>query len=114
MELKEFIKATITSIGESIGELNKEFNGKIIANPDNMYIHHESSGKEILTTNRDIDGEVETRRILDIEFNLVISEVKKDEKGGGLSIEVFKAGINNKKEMENHNTVKFSIPVAFF
>jgi hypothetical protein len=114
MELKEFIKATITSISESIEDLNTELNGKVVVNPGTVEIHSQSSDREILSTVKTVDGKVEARRVLDVEFNLVISEVKKNEKGGGLSIEVFKAGINNKKEMENHNTVKFSIPVAFF
>lgn len=34
MELKEFIKATITSIAESVSELNVELNGKVIINPN--------------------------------------------------------------------------------
>lgn len=114
MELKDFIKGTITAISQSICELNIEFSDKIVVNPGTIEIHNHSSDRELLSTNRIFDGKTEARRVLDVEFNLVISEAKKNEKGGGFSIEVFKAGINNKKEIENHNTVKFSIPVAFF
>jgi hypothetical protein len=114
MELKEFIKGTITAISQSIEELNKEHGDKIVVNPGSLTIHSESSNKEILSFSRTINGKTDRSRIQDIEFNLVISEANRNEKGGGLSIEVFKAGINNKKEIENNNTVRFSIPVAFF
>ncbi|MCD8136212.1 MAG: hypothetical protein LUH01_09775, partial [Parabacteroides gordonii] len=72
----EFIKATITSISESIEDLNS----KVVVNPDTVEIHSQSSDREILSTIKTVDGKAEARRVLDVEFNLVISEVKKTRK----------------------------------
>ena len=117
MELKEFIKATITAIAESVEELNNEIADKVVVNPKHIGFLDESYGRSdklVEVIERNNNNKITKGYIIqDVEFNLVITEVKKNEKGTGLSIEVFNAKINTKKGTENTNTVKFSIPVAF-
>jgi hypothetical protein len=110
MELKEFIKATITAISESIEDLNKKLENKANINPKSVNML-DRSGKS--QTDRLInvlgygkDGVPYGSLIQYVEFNLAITEAKEKEKGGGIRIEVINAGVNSKKEIENINTVK--------
>lgn len=111
MELKEFIKATITTIAEAIEELNDELSDKVVVNPHNARMLDKDSQTDKLVCI--LEGKNNERLIQYIEFNLTISDVSERTSGGGLVISVFKADVNGKKGTENNNTVKFSIPVAF-
>lgn len=103
MELKDFIKGTISDIALAINELNEEYRDKgILVNPANC---HDIS-KGVSETG---DG----RLIRDIEFNLVISASNTTSAGGGLKINVLKAGIDNQINNSTLSTIKFSVPVAF-
>lgn len=117
MELKEFIKATITAIAESVEELNNELKEKAIVNPKEVRMLNDSSQTDrllhVLEYGHAVGSINDGRLVQDIEFNLAITEAQRNEKGAGIRIEVISAGVNNKKEIENINTVKFSIPVAF-
>ncbi len=117
MELKEFIKGTITAIAESVEELNLDLKDQVEVNPKGVH----SLGDCKTTTDVLVnvleyhEGTITPKwctLIQNIEFNLVITEAKSNQKGGGLRIEVFSAGVNTKKEIENMNTVKFSIPIS--
>lgn len=116
MELKDFIKGTVTAISESITELNEELGDKASVSPSNFKWDGDNAlpDKGLVVTTKIINKKEHVRQVIDVEFNLSITEVKSNVKGGGVKIKVVDAGVNSKKEIENFNTVKFSIPVAFF
>ena len=102
MELKDFIKKTVTEISSAIIELNQDkdvkFGLAINPIPDN---HVEG-------TKYTNDGRV----IQDIEFNLQVSVSEKTDIGGKLGIKVLNVGMSNGKSEETVNTIKFSLSVA--
>ena len=103
MELKEFIKETISSIADAVYELNEEKseNG-LIVNPSKMKWKGESN-----------DLYEDGRIIKNIEFNLSVQASDKNGTGIGLKINIVNAGIGNEKTNSTISTIKFSIPVAF-
>lgn len=116
MELKEFIKATITTIAESIEELNDEIGDKVMVNPKNidMIDRDGRNDKLVSVLAYGAQGNIKDARLIqEIEFNLAISEAKVNDAGGGLNIKVFSAEVNKGNAKQNANTVKFTIPVAF-
>lgn len=107
MELKDFIKGTITAITESVQELNNELSDSgVVVNP-NWARFEENISKMIYNPNG------KDRCIIqEIEFNLSITEATSANTGGGIKIAVISGGINNSDKIENFNTVKFSIPIV--
>ncbi|MFT0551416.1 trypco2 family protein [Bacteroides thetaiotaomicron] len=103
MELKEFIKETISSISDAIYELNEEKteNG-LIVNPSKIKWKGETN-----------DLYEDGRIIKNIEFNLSVQASDKNGTGVGLKINIVNAGIGNEKTNSTISTIKFSIPVAF-
>lgn len=103
MELKDFIKGTIADIAIAIKELNEEGTSiGLLVNP--VDCHCLSKG-----FSETGDG----RLVKDIEFNLSISASDTTESGGGIKINVLKAGISNETNNSTVSTIRFSIPVAF-
>lgn len=103
MELKDFIKGTISDIAIAIKELNEEKSDiGLLVNPNN----YDRITKAVFSM-------IEDGRIAkDIEFNLSISASDTMETGGGIKINVLKAGINNETNNSTISTIKFSIPVV--
>lgn len=103
MELKDFIKGTISDIANSVIELNDEFKDMdIVINPIAETV---GGQKEYIYYT---DG----RQIRDIEFNLSVAASETKEVGGGLHINVLKAGINNESNNQTVSTLKFSISLV--
>ena len=103
MELKDFIKGTISDIALAIKELNAEHGSDgLLVNPRGCY----SIPNAFASTADD-------RLVKDMEFNLSIGASDTTEAGGGLKINVLKAGISNETNNSTISTVRFSIPVAF-
>lgn len=104
MELKDFVKGTISDIALAIKELNDEkSNIGLLVNPNN-YDQVKADKYSFIG-----DG----RLVKDIEFNLSISASDTTEAGGGLKINVLKAGISNETNNSTISTIRFSIPVVF-
>lgn len=103
MELKDFIKGAISDISNSVIELNNEFKDKdVIINPiadsvggDKEYIYYK-------------DG----RQIQKIDFNLSVSASETVEAGGGIKINVLKAGISNENNNQTISTIRFSLSIV--
>lgn len=103
MELKDFIKGAISDISNSVIELNNEFKDKdVIINPiadsvggDKEYIYYR-------------DG----RQIQKIDFNLSVSASETVEAGGGIKINVLKAGISNENNNQTISTIRFSLSIV--
>ena len=98
MELKDFIKSTITQIKESVEELNEEFEeGKAIVNP--LYAK---------SLNR-------SANVTDIDFDLSLSVTETDGKEGkiGIMSSIIGMGASSKSDNQNISTnrIQFTIPV---
>ena len=108
MELKDYIKQSITSISEAITEAQEELIEKgTFVNPKNLYPDsnknyylHESGGN--IATN------------IDFEISVTVEEKNVGEKEGGvdiLKVVSAKAGQTNSNSHETINKLKFSIPL---
>lgn len=110
MDLKDFIKNTITSISEAIIESQEELKGKgVIVNPEKMIIS--DSGEKHLRT----DGK---RYVQNLDFD--VSVAVEDKKGGNGKGELKVAGIlsvgggtSEDNINKNLSRIKFTLPVAF-
>lgn len=104
MELKEFLKETISQIGEAIDELNKEDNG-ICVNPMD-----EHALKFVTQDDRAYNK-------TEINFHLDLSINESKTKDGKISVMSALAGIGggvNKTNQSNANTsIDFSISAVF-
>lgn len=104
MELKDFIKSTITQIKESVEELNEEFEeGKVIVNP----LFAESANRSMIRANG--------ANITDIDFDLSLSVTETDGKEGkiGIMSSIIGMGASTKNDNQNIsiNRIQFTIPV---
>jgi len=110
MDLKDFIKNTISSISEAIIESQEELKDKgVIINPEKTEIG--KTGDRLLRS----DG---WRYVQNLDFDVLISVEDKqgDDIGGGLKVAGLLnigGGISDESISKNHNRIKFSLPVAF-
>lgn len=103
MELKDFVKGVISDIANAITELNEgQLNSDLFVNP-----------KKCTLKKNEYSYCDDGRQINDIEFNLSISASDTVDKGGGIKIDILKAGISKETNTGKISTIKFSIPVAF-
>lgn len=95
MELKDFIKGTIKDISEAITELNEEI------------------GDTGLLVNPKVDNHLEnTRYTVDGMIIQDISASEKTDAGGGIHINVLKAGLSNTTDNATVSTIQFKIAVS--
>lgn len=111
MDLKDFIKNTITSISGAIEESQNELNNKdVIVNPKFII---KADGGFIIND----DLRTNLRYVQNIGFDIqVIAEEKKDSNlGGGLKVVGLNIGGAKGSEHihQNTNRIKFSIPIKF-
>lgn len=108
MELKEFIKTTLTQISQGITEAKDELEGKdMIVNPAGLASN--SNGEKYLRT----DG---WRYVQEIEINVGVTAIEKEgEKAGiGIVTGILSGGAQASSDNSNQtvSTIKFNIPVA--
>lgn len=103
MEIKEFIKETISGISDAIQELNKEKRGMGLVVSPSIFSSRGGSCPKYE------DG----RSIEKIEFNLSVTITDKAGSGGGLKISIVQAGISTECANSSVSTIRFSIPVVF-
>ncbi len=103
MDIKDFIKGTISDISDAVRELNAE-KGKdgLIVAPAN-YKHIEKVPYLKLQDERIVEL---------VEFNLAVTVSDKSNTDGGLKISILNAGINNEAATSTCSTIRFSIPVV--
>lgn len=112
MELKEFVKNTITSISEAVIEAQSELEKDgVVLNPPRMFLRHDIDGY-------DPEGsDARIRRVQEVKFDVAVtaSEGSGTEVGGGIGISVLKAGadVSTTNTSERANRVAFTIPIAF-
>ncbi len=110
MDLKDFIKNTISSISEAIVESQNELKEKgVIVNPEKTEIG--KTGEKLLRS----DG---WRYVQNLEFDILVGVDDKQGTGGKGELKVaglfsLGAGINDENTTINHNRIKFTVPVAF-
>lgn len=103
IELKDFVKETISSIAHAISELNEEQAGiGLVVNPKGLFKGPDST---LIATNNRIVSEV--------EFNLSISASSSSNTGGGVRLKVLEAGISGKDTQSAASSIRFTIPVCF-
>lgn len=109
MDLKDFIKETIKGIVIATNELNQELAdyGAII-DPHSVYFENVSN-----VMYHKSKPEQNGSLIHNVEFCLTVAESKELNAKGGIGIKVIDGGISHTTGNENHNTVKFSIPVVY-
>lgn len=110
MDLKDFIKNTISSISLAIIESQLELNDKgVIVNPEKVEIG--KNGDKLLRS----DG---WRYIQNLDFDILVGVEEQKEGGGKGELKVagilsIGGGLNEQSTNQNQNRIKFSIPVAF-
>ena len=110
MDLKEFIKNTISSISEAISESQNELKDKgVIVNPEKTEI--DKTGTKLLRS----DG---WRYVQDLEFDILVGVDEKQSTGGKGNLKVagvlsIGGGLNDENKTINQNRIKFTVPVAF-
>ena len=122
MNLKDFIKETVVQIGESIVEIQKDFDSKnidAIVNPREIeksnnpnYLAQYSPTSNFYGNSSLKEG---TPRLVDnIEFDVAVTVEHGDEKEAGGKLKVFGVGIGAEasqiNKLANVSTVKFKIP----
>jgi len=117
MNLKEFIKETITEISSAITECNDELsdNGTIV-NPRNVYGANRSFEKIYGYMSDEKEKGKLRRPVHLVNFDVAVTATDKTGKKGGIGIAVGSIGLGaqGKSEAENVSFSKltFSIPVA--
>ena len=110
MNLKDFIKNTISSISEAIVESQNELKDKgIIVNPEKTEIG--KNGEKLLRS----DG---WRYVQNLDFDILVGVDEKQGTGGNGELKVagifsIGVGINDENATISQNRIKFTVPVAF-
>ncbi len=107
MELKDFIKNTISQLAQSVEELNNEMPGKLIVNP----VSRMSVGK-----NPHIDIKGYRYNVLEIDFDLTLTAESSAGSQGkiGVMAAVLNAGGSMEEEKldKAENRIRFTLPVV--
>lgn len=110
MELKDFIKITLTSISGAISESQTELQNKgIIINPEKVGIG--KNGEKLLQNNG-------SRYIQNLEFDILVTVQDQKTDNGKAELKVASiinigGGLTQGKSSQNQSRIKFNIPVAF-
>lgn len=105
MELKEFVKLTVSEVVLAISELQDELTSSVILNPSSVsdgYVDIDGKGKRIVSN---------------IDFDVVVTTENKDDERKGLSVVtgLLGAGITTKDSNINSltNRIQFKIPISY-
>lgn len=105
MDLKEFIKYTISQISDAIVELNDgQQHMPLVVNPP------EAKGQDNVIS---VLYKSWNRIVSPVSFHVAIKEVKDNSKGIGLSLKVVSGENKNGHAAENCTTIDFPIYVVF-
>jgi len=110
MNLKDYIKRTITAISDAIIESQEELSNKgVIVNPEKVEVG--KNGEKLLRS----DG---WRYVQNLEFDILVSAEgdSGSSAGGGLKVAgllSIGADLKESTSQQHANKIKFTIPVAF-
>ena len=117
MDLKDFIKITITDISSAISECNKEFaeNGTIV-NPRNVSLKPKGNGDTYGMLNQaEPDGNMRPVHLINFDIAVGTDSRTDGKEGVGVSVVGISLGKDKSKTEENNvnSRIQFSIPIAF-
>lgn len=109
MNLKDYIKESITSISEAVIECQSELEDKgVIISPNGLF-GNTGDSRSYVQNDRSI--------VTDVKFEVFLNIDEKKEKGGGIKVDAGLFKIDGQREGENAikqgNKLEFSIPVRF-
>ena len=110
MDLKTFIKSTITAISEAIVESQNELTSKgVIINPEKVEIG--KNGEKLLRS----DG---WRYVQNLDFDILVAVEEGEGANGGAGLKVagllsIGGDLSQSNKNQQSNRIKFIIPVAF-
>jgi len=110
MDLKDFIKNTISSISQAIEESQEELKEKgVIINPEELGT--DKDGNKALMKNG-------SRYVQNLDFDVLLVVEDKQEVGGKGELKVaglfnLGGGASDENISKNHNRIKFTLPIAF-
>jgi len=110
MEIKDFIKGSLTEIVDAIIEFNEDMADKNIFVPSsNLYVNQDK-----FQYARDKNGN--PHLIRDVEFDISVNVSEGKDGGGKFSLQIagvnLSAGKNNERNNTAINRMKFSIPIV--
>ena len=108
MELKDFIKSTISQVIDAVEELNEQYEEKdAVINPSSPY----KQGQDV----RSVDTRTGKRQVAEIEFDLTVSVDESKGTGGKVNVLACVIGGDVSKTVSQGNSsvsrVKFTVPV---
>lgn len=113
MELKEFIKESLSQIIDAVKETQEKYKDtNVVICPDN--IQEVKSGLYILDEN-EYDNYSSRSKVQNIEMDIAISVTEKEGNKSGLGIaKIINAGISSENAQQNESIskIKFSIPIV--
>lgn len=114
MELKEFIKESLSQIIDAIKETQEKYKDtNVVICPDN--IQEVKGGLYILDEN-EYDNYSSRSKVQNIDMDIAISVTEKEGNKSGLGIaKIINAGISSENTQQNESIskIKFSIPIVF-
>lgn len=113
MELKEFIKESLSQIIDAVKETQEKYKDtNVVICPDN--IQEVKSGLYILDEN-EYDNYSSRSKVQNIDMDIAISVTEKEGNKSGLGIaKIINAGISSENAQRNESIskIKFSIPIV--
>lgn len=113
MELKEFIKESLSQIIDAVKETQEKYKDtNVVICPDN--IQEVKSGLYILDEN-EYDNYSSKSKVQNIDMDIAISVTEKEGNKSGLGIaKIINAGISSENAQRNESIskIKFSIPIV--
>ena len=114
MDIKEFVKETLTQISDGICEANNLMkNNKSFVVASNFM----NIGDKYKYNGYSYDKEGKTHLIRDVAFDIMVNVTNESNQGGKGSIEIVSllkasVGSDNHNTLQNTNRIKFSLPLA--
>ncbi|WP_077753600.1 hypothetical protein [Shewanella psychrophila] len=116
MELKDFIKTSITEICFAIEEANKELaDSEAIVNPGSIQVNSEESQAYGRQSTKAVHEE--RKLVQKIDFDIAVQAQEGEKAGGGAKISIASIGIGASAETtsqsKSESRLKFSIPIIY-
>ena len=110
MDLKEYIKSTITQISEAVEELNAELQNGTVVNPTPI------SGQDNVKTSQIIEYGNKRHPVTEIDFKILTNVSDSQEHGGKVNVAAGIIGMGGRKVSseanEDESTISFSLSVC--
>ena len=115
MDIKEFIKETLSQIVEGINGANQQMSGKGAFVASSNLQENNGMPKSGTTYYKDSNNRIHIVREIDFDISVSVSDSSQTEGKGGLQVySLFHAngGVENCNSSNSSHRIKFSIPLA--